>query len=277
MTTDKATCLTDDCDKPSVKLGLCGKHYQRQRYQQRGPCLRDGCPGLAQARGLCPSHYREDRAAGRACRVEGCAKTPAALGLCPMHYLRQHETGDPGEAQSRRQAPRACRVDGCGMISKAKGLCPKHYSRVRLYETVDGLFVTHKKCSICGQSAMHGPRSSDRCEPHYWDLVLDLHLRGEEAGTTDPQGYVYLSVRKRRRGVHRMVMERMLGRRLLSFETPHHKNGRRSDNAPSNLELWTKPQPAGQRPEDLAAWVVEFYPDLVAAALARAESGRGYP
>jgi hypothetical protein len=29
-----------------------------------------------------------------------------------------------------------------------------------------------------------------------------------------------------------------------------------------------KPQPCGQRPEDLVAWVVEHYPDLVVAALA---------
>jgi hypothetical protein len=63
-------------------------------------------------------------------------------------------------------------------------------------------------------------------------------------------------------------MEQILGRPLASFETVHHKNGRRADNHPGNLELWTKPQPSGQRPEDLVAWVVEHYPDLVAAALA---------
>jgi hypothetical protein len=38
---------------------------------------------------------------------------------------------------------------------------------------------------------------------------------------------------------------------------------------PENLELWVSRQPKGQRPEDLAEWVVEHYPDLVAEALAR--------
>jgi hypothetical protein len=78
----------------------------------------------------------------------------------------------------------------------------------------------------------------------------------------------YENGKRRTRSGHRTVMEQILGRPLASFETVHHKNGRRADNHPGNLELWTKPQPSGQRPEDLVAWVVEHYPDLVAAAFA---------
>lgn len=60
-------------------------------------------------------------------------------------------------------------------------------------------------------------------------------------------------------------MERMLGRYLLQGENVHHRNGVPSDNRPSNLELWVKPQPNGCRVEDAIAWAREI--------LARYENG----
>jgi hypothetical protein len=49
-------------------------------------------------------------------------------------------------------------------------------------------------------------------------------------------------------------MEEMLGRRLRSDEHVHHRNGKRWDNRPENLEVMDARDHArlgGQRPEDL--------------------------
>lgn len=63
---------------------------------------------------------------------------------------------------------------------------------------------------------------------------------------------------------HVLVMEDILGRRLVPGETVHHLNGVRDDNRPDNLELWTRPQPSGIRARDAVAWghqVLALYGD----------------
>lgn len=130
-----------------------------------------------------------------------------------------------------------CLVAGCDKARRTGRYCPIHTRRLRV------------------SGALGGP------EPQ------------REKGVSR-DGYLSLVTSDGRHMLgHRYVMERVLGRQLNPWENVHHKNGIRGDNRSENLELWVVPQPKGQRPEDLAEWVVYNYPDLVESAVRRQMDG----
>lgn len=153
-----------------------------------------------------------------------------------MHRRREQlhgSVGGSGPSRSTAADVLPCSVDECERRNYSNGLCSLHYNRLR----------------TTGDVGPAGVKKRPIGEP-----------------SKDPRtGYVYEHDPARGKRVlqHRLVMERVLGRELRSFENVHHVNGVRDDNRPENLELWCKPQPSGQRPSDIADWLIENYPELV--------------
>ena len=109
---------------------------------------------------------------------------------------------------------------------------------------------------------------------HHKSCGCRMSAKGENnhnwaGGKQNKNGYIYCyspnhptlknKVNNRRYvAEHRLVMEKMLGRYLLSTEEIHHKNAIKDDNRPENLELWVRSQPRGARASDLVNFAREI-------------------
>lgn len=145
---------------------------------------------------------------------------------------------------------------GCRRIYKPSSrhkLCPRCREIKQRKPCVDcrkEIWGNSTRCIVC-----LGKQQSDENSPNW---------KGGKA--YNHRGYVYKKTKEHPRGKkyggrvfeHILVMEEKIGRLLTEGENVHHVNGVRDDNRPENLELWTRPQPAGIRVKDAIKWAREI-------------------
>lgn len=260
-----ATCSETGCRQDVRAKGLCSAHYQRHLRKFHRPDR--SCPGCGNPvpydgtrRKWCSDECRlpkssRTRTTTDECVEDGCGNYPnGARGYCRRHYYEHKMAGDFGDV--------FCSVDGCDRIGNQRGYCQKHYRQYGATPepcSVDGCDRPRRSLTFC---AMHYLRYRQEGDPG--EAAPRRAATGE--GYRDRNGYISVQVKGRKLLQHRYVMEQVLGRQLWNWEVVHHKNGVRDDNRPENLELWVKGQPAGQRVEDIAAWLWEHYPDVMRKA-----------
>ena len=156
------------------------------------------------------------------------------------------------KARTASKPKRTCQVPGCETTvttSQAKR-CLDHLNT----------------CIIEGCPSNYVPQGSLYCSAHLQrkrgvtNLPMNAPVQRSNPNGEykNPNGYVLRWDGTRSYLVHRKVMSDYLGRPLRENENVHHINGVRDDNRLENLELWIRPQPAGQRMTDVVAWAEEI-------------------
>lgn len=140
-------------------------------------------------------------------------------------------------------------------INRTRRICPRCHATFSPSSR-------HKLCAICRRKSERHPCS---CGKTIWGpskLCVTCHNRLQKPNIGNlsyhKKGYIMERTTEGFVFQHILVIERRLNRKLLETEHVHHINGIKDDNRPGNLELWTRPHPAGIRAKDALKWALQI-------------------
>lgn len=127
-------------------------------------------------------------------------------------------------------------------LSRTTGM-PKSNIRYRL-KKMGALRTRTEAVRLAAMQGKIGPEhrgkprtfTSEHCKK-----ISEAKLGKGKGLSKKPNGYLEITLGENKgRGLHRVVVEKTLGRKLDAGEVVHHINGVRDDNRPENLEVMTR-------------------------------------
>jgi HNH endonuclease len=183
-------------------------------------CSFEGCGKPLLAKGYCSAPCRfNELPRVRSGEWESCTAARSTGGWCAGHAAQWYEKRPLKPLRRRRTA---CDFPGCPNRHSSRGYCAAHYRQLQRGKPLTPL------------SQRKGWFKAGSGYVYLWE---------PDHPNANKHGYV---------AEHTKVMAAILGRPLLRGEEVHHRNRKRDDNRPENLEIWARgQQPPGARVSDL--------------------------